>query len=146
MKKLITLTFTIAALIFGSISVQAKPVKKLRKFKAKKHLKHVSNNNGHYNRRGVFVYHKTKTKWYFGRKYKLTYKIKVFPNGRKNVKLINIKRVRKNHYGRYGVKTYYRSYTIYQGWKPYRVTYKIKRFPNGYTKKKLVKKVRLRYL
>ncbi len=146
MKKLITLTMTIVALFLSAVSAQAHHVKKPKKIKTKKFLKHVSyKNKGHFNRRGVYVYHTTKKKWINGKKYKMTYKVKVFPSGRKKVKLINVQRVR-NHYGYHRVKTYYRTYTIFQNWRPYRVTYKIKRFPNGKIKKKMISKVRLRYL
>ncbi len=161
MKKLLTLTFTILALLLSSTALQAQNYKKYKHKKRNKNIYSQNNgtyynteyrNNGyrkgHYNRRGVYVFYKTKYKWYSGRKYKLTYKIKVFPNGRKKKKLIKVQKVRNHNYYTnygYGVKTYYRSHTIYQGWKRYRVTYKIKRFPNGRIKRKLVKKVRLRY-
>ena len=139
MKKLLTLTFVIAALIIGAVSVQAQSYK-YKKIKAVKHNKYKKNNNyGNYNRRGVYTYHKTKYVWHYGRKYKKTYKVKVFPNGRKKVKLINVQRVSRYH----GARTYYTSKIVRYGWKTYRLTYKVKQYRNGRVKKKLVKKTRI---
>lgn len=144
MKKLVTLTFIITALLLGAIAVQAQPYKKYKKAKAVKYNKYKNNNynngyyNGNYNRRGVYVFYRTKYKWHYGRKYKNTYKVKIFPNGRKKVKLVNSVLIR-----RYRTQTYYQTRNIRQGWRLYRVTYKITKYPSGYVSKRIVNKKRL---
>lgn len=141
MKKLITLTFVITALLLGAFAIQGQPYKKKNKAKVVKNNRYINNgyNNGNYNRRGVYVYHQTKNVWKHGQLYKNTYKIKVFPNGRKNVKLINSVKVRRNN----RVQTFYRTQNVRQGFRMYRVTYKFTKYPSGYVNKKLVKKQRL---
>jgi hypothetical protein len=153
MKKILTLTFVITALFLSAIAVQAQPYNKYKKVKAVKYNKHKNNNynkgfynkhknnnynKGFYNNRGVYVYHTTQYKWIYGRKYKNIYKVKVFPNGRKNVQLVNSVLV-----PRYRTQTYYQTKTIRQGWRLYRVTYKVTRYPSGYVSKRIVKKQRL---
>jgi len=136
MKKLLTLTFVITALIIGAVSVQAQPYK-YKKIKAVKHNNYKKNNNhyGKYNRRVIHTYYKTQYVSQFGKMFKKTYKINVLHNGRKIVNLVSVKRVKPH--------VFYRTKIVRQGWKTYRVTYKIKRFPNGKVKKKIVKKVRI---
>lgn len=140
MKKLITFTFIITALILGTTAIHAQPFKKKHKTKFVKNTGYITNGyNKSYNRRGVYTYYKTKYKWHHWKKYKNTYKITVFPSGRKRVKLISSVRA-GNHYG---VKSFYRTRIIYNGWKMYRVTYKIKHYPSGFVSKKIVKKRRI---
>ncbi|NNE99900.1 MAG: hypothetical protein HKN25_12840 [Pyrinomonadaceae bacterium] len=150
MKKLLTLTFVISALLLGAMSVSAQSYK-YKKTKAVKGVKynnngyynrnnrHYNRNNGYYNRRVAYTFYKTKIKWKYGRKYKHTYKVTVLRNGRKIVKLVNVKPVRRH----YRVHTYYTSKIVHRGWKTYRLTYKVKHFRNGRIKKKLVKKQRI---
>lgn len=136
MKKLLTLTFVIAALIIGAIGVQAQPYR-YKKIKAVKHNKYKKKNNnfGNYNRRFVHTYYSTKYVMRFGKMFKKTYKIKVLRNGREIVNLVRVNRVKP--------RVFYRTKIVRKGWKTYRVTYKIKRFPNGRVKKKIVNKVRI---
>ena len=145
MKKLITITMTITALLLGTSAIQAKPVKvkKGKKVKAAKVFKKPKTVKPFNARRIVGTFYTTQKVWKYGQKYKNTYKVTVFRHGGTKKMLVSSVPVR-NQYRR--VQTYYQTYTIFQGWKPYRVTYKIKRFPNGRVKKKLVKKVRLRFL
>lgn len=135
MKKLLTLTFVIAALMVGAITAQAQSYK-YKKIKAVKHNKYKKYNNyGKYNRRVVYSYYKTKYAMKYGKMFKKTYKINVLRNGRKIVNLVNVKRVKP--------RVHFRTKTVQRGWKTYRITYKIKRYPNGKVKKKIVKKKRI---
>lgn len=154
MKKLITLAFVITALLLGAIAIQAQPYSKgkykKKNNKASKHSNYGNGygnanyyptgyRNGHYNYRGVYIYYKTKKVWKYGRTFRNTYKIKVFRNGRKKVKLIKSVPIHRH----YGKKVYYRTSIVKRGWKKYKVTYKITRYRNGRIKKQVVKKVRI---
>jgi len=164
MKKLITLTFTIMAFLLSSVAIQAQHYKKHKKhnntYGRYQHTNYYKTGyrNGQYNRRGVYVFYKTKYNWRYGQKYKKTYKITIYPNGSRKVKLVNVQRVNKHFYNTgynngygygygygYGVKTYYKSHIVYSGWKRYKVTYKIKHYQNGRIKRKLISKKRLYY-
>ncbi len=158
MKKLFTLTFTILTLLLSNVAIQAQHYKKHKKRNNaygqynQTHYNKTGYRNGHYNRKGVYVFYKTKYKWRYGQKYKNTYKIKIYPGGHRKVKLVKTQRVNNHYYNNgynngygYGVKTYYRSHIVYRGWKRYKVTYKIKRYPNGRIKRKLIRKKRLYY-
>ncbi len=144
MKKLITLTFVITALLLGAIAISAQPYRK-GKYKKAKSTQNTRNsdvghhNNGHRNYRGVYTYHKTKFVWKRGHEYKNTYKIKVFRNGRKKVKLLSSVPVHRRHI----VNVYKEVQVIRQGRKKYRVTYKVTEFSNGRIKKQVIKKVRI---
>ncbi len=155
MKKLITLAFVITALLLGAIAIQAQPHHKKHKRQTKvftdnnygydTNYRRYNTNyrlgyyNGYYNRKGVYVFYKQKRVWKYGQMFKNTYKIKLFPNGRKKVKLVSSVPVQR----RYGKRVFYRTRIVQRGWKTYRVTYKIIRFQNGRVKKKVVNKVRI---
>lgn len=139
MKKLITLTFVITALLLGAIAIQAQPKYKKARIKTTPPKINVSHKNYKPNYRGVYTYYDTKYVWKHGRQYKNTYKINVLRNGRKKVKLIQSVPVRRH----YGVKTFYKTEIVGKGRNKHRVTYKITRFSNGKVRKQVVKKVRI---
>ena len=140
MKKLITYTFAITALLIGSLAIQAQPLKKQKvKFAKSKKYSNTVYNNGSYSKRGVYTYYQTKYKWHYGKKYINTYKIKVYPNGRKNVKLVKSVQAKKH----FGGNTHYTTQIVRQGWKLYRVTYKVTKYRGGLVSKTIVKKQRI---
>lgn len=160
MKKLITLAFLITALLLGAITIQAHTGSKKHNKKHRKGIAHGNQNNygntnygnrnyypigyrnGHYNRNGVYVFYKQKRVWKYGQKFKNTYKVKVFPSGRKKVKLVKSVPAYR-HYGNYGKRVSYKTKIVRYGWKKYRVKYKIIKFRNGRVKKKIVSKKRI---
>lgn len=145
MKKLTTLLIAITALLLGTATVSAAPKNKYKKVKKPyvkvKKAKKNGLYNGHYNRRGVYIYHQHKFVNSRRGVLKNTYKHKIFPNGRHKVNLVNRKLIAKNRYNSYkGVKIIHKVERY--GWRQYLVTYKIKRTWYG-MKKKIIKKKRL---
>ena len=143
MKKLLTLTTTVLLLLAGTAMVEAKP--QYRKKGAKPWISKKKGKglyNGHYNRRGVYIYHTTRLVRKRRGLYENTYKHKIFPSGRKKTKLISSIFIRPYWHR---PRVFYRNKVVYRGWKKYLVTYKIKKFQNGRVKRKIVKVKRIYY-
>lgn len=134
MKRIFTIAFLMAGLFFAAPSADAKPPKKYNKpYKVKK--------NKHYNRRVVHTYYQTRTVWYHGRKYRKTYKVYVYRNGRTYKELVNVVKVKKKK----RFKVYYKTKTVWKYGRKYRATYKIKKYRNGKKVVKLIKLVPIRH-
>ncbi|NNE66193.1 MAG: hypothetical protein HKN33_06470 [Pyrinomonadaceae bacterium] len=140
MKKLITIITAIFALSVGAMSIHAAPAKykpkvnkkTYKKFKKKKkRFRNVNLYNGHYNRRGVYIYYTTRIVQTWRGKYKNTYKHKIFPNGRHKVKLVKSKKI--NHV--YPVRVRFKTKTVYRNGVKYRVRFKIVKYSNGRVKR-----------
>ena len=122
-----------ASMLFAAPSAEAKPPKKYNKpFGVKK--------NKHYKKRIVYTYYKTKTVWYRGQKYRETYKVYVYRNGRKYKKLVNVRKVRNKRF-----RVFYKTKTFWRYGKKYKAIYKVKKFRNGRKKVKLIRIVRVPY-
>lgn len=153
MKKLYSAAIILTALLAGAASVEAQP-------RYKKHKKQRQGTvgydpypdrgpgvhrdtrrapEGYYNRRGVYIYHYTRNVWRRGRMFRNTYKVRIFPNGRRKVRLVRSVPLHR-HYGR---RVFYRTVIERRGWRRYRVTYRIVRFPNGRVKRRVVRRVRI---
>ena len=140
MKKLITLSVTIFALMMTTVAIHAQPYKKKKKFGIKPYVGMNSPGyyNGRYNRRGVYIYHSVRFVRKWRGLYRNTYKNKIFPNGRTKSKLISSVLIKPYRFYNGRGRLFYRTKIEYFGGKKYRVTYKIKRLRNGRVKKKIV--------
>ena len=142
MKKLLSITFVMAAMMFVTSSADAQtwrngPNKRAGQQKQKQNQGNVV----------VRTHTETKMVRLNGKFFRETYEIKTYRNGRTVSKLISRVEVRNRRgnrpSGQQAVKTYYVTDTIREGGRNYRVTFKITEHRNGEIDTDIVSKVRV---
>lgn len=139
MKKLLSVAFIMVAMLFVTSSADAQ------------NRGNRGNGNGRYaqnNNRVVRTYTQTKVVRIRGQRYRETYRVTVFRNGRTTSKLINRVQVNNrrgnNRNNRGFTNTYNQTKVIWENGRRYRATYQVTQHRNGRQTVRLIQKVRIR--
>jgi hypothetical protein len=142
MKKLLSIAFVMAAMMFVTSSADAQTWRNGPNNRAGQQKQKQNRGNA-----VVRTHTETKMVRLNGKIYRETYEIKTFRNGRTTSKMISRVEVRNRRgnrqHGQQSAKTYFVTDTIREGRQNYRVTFKITEYRNGEIDTDIVSKVRV---